>query len=85
MDDFQRAQQAAATYDSELLGAGKNISDNYASLLALSARQVIGSIYITISRGDDGAWNTSDVMAFMKNMGAAGSDTPYVHLNPSLC
>lgn len=76
MDDFQRAQQAASTFDSELLNAGTAISSKYADLLALSARQVLGTIDITIARGGDGNWNFTDVLVFMKNMGAAGSDSP---------
>ena len=78
MDDFSRAQQAATDYDAELHGAGITISSNYADLLALSARQVLGSIDITLALGGDGNWNLSDTLVFMKNMGAAGSDSPYV-------
>lgn len=76
MDDFPRAQQAAADYDNTLLNAGLKFSNNYADLLALAARQVFGTIDITIARGSDGNWNFTDVLVFMKNMGAAGSDTP---------
>ena len=78
MDDFPRAQQAAADYDARLLAAGSTISSNYVDLLALSARQVLGSIDITLALGSDGNWNLSDTLVFMKNMGAAGSDSPYV-------
>ena len=78
MDDFERAQQAAANYDSVLLSAGSQISRNYADVISLAARQVLASIDITISRGSGGAWNLTDVMVFMKNLGAAGSDTSYV-------
>lgn len=76
MDDFPRAQQAAAKYDSELLSAGSTISSKYADLLALSARQILGTIDITIARGSDGSWNFTDVLVFMKNIGSAGSDSP---------
>lgn len=76
MDDFPRAQQAASDYDSKLHNAGLAISSKYVDLLALSARQVLGTIDITITRGDDGNWNFTDVLVFMKNMGAAGSDSP---------
>ena len=78
MDDFPRAQQAAADYDSKLLAVGSTISSNYADLLAISARQVLGSIDITLALGSDGNWNLSDTLVFMKNMGAAGSDSPCV-------
>ena len=76
MDDFSRAQLAAASYDSELLAAGSAISGNYSDLLALSARQILGSIDITLALGSDGNWNFTDTLVFMKNIGAAGSDTP---------
>lgn len=76
MDDFSRARQAAAAYDSELLAAGSEFSSNYADLLALSARQLLGSIDITLALGSDGEWNFTDTLVFMKNMGAAGSDSP---------
>lgn len=79
MDDFPRAQQAAESYDFKLLAAGKTISSNYADLLALSARQILGSIDVTLALGSDGNWNFSDTLVFMKNIGAAGSDSPYVY------
>ena len=76
MDDFSRAQQAAAAYDAEMLATGSTVSGNYADLLALSARQTMASIDITLALGSDGQWNFTDVLVFMKNMGAAGSDSP---------
>ena len=76
MDDFGRARQAAEAFDAELLGAGSAISTEYADLLALTARQVLSSIDITITKGNDGNWNFTDTLVFMKNFGAAGSDTP---------
>ena len=82
MDDFPRAQQAAASFDAELSAAGEAVSSKYADLLALSTRQMLGSIDITLALGDDGNWNFSDTLVFMKNMGAAGSDSsPYVFLS----
>lgn len=76
MNDFQRAQQAAHAFDAETLNAGSNISSEYADLLALTSRQVLSSIDITLALGSDGNWNFSDILVFMKNFGAAGSDTP---------
>ena len=78
MGDFDRAQQAAESFDSKLLSAGSAISSDYADLLALTTRQVLGSLDITLALGSDGNWNFSDAMVFMKNMGAAGTDSPYV-------
>lgn len=78
MSDFDRAQQAAERFDNRLLNAGSSVSVGYADLLALTTRQILGSLDITIALGSDGNWNFSDTMVFMKNMGAAGSDSPYV-------
>lgn len=78
MGDFERAQQAAESFDNKLLGAGSTISSGYADLLALTTRQVLGSLDITLALGSDGNWNFSDTMVFMKNMGASGSDSPCV-------
>ena len=78
MDDFNRAQEAAVDYDADLLAIGSAILSIYAGLLALSTRQVLGSIDITLSIGSDGNRNFSATPVFMKNMGAAGSDSPCV-------
>lgn len=43
-------------------------------MLALSTRQVMGSIDITIAEMGGGDWNLTDVKVFMKNMGGLGSD-----------
>lgn len=74
LDDFSRAQSAAASFDAQLREAGLQFSENYANLLALTARQVMGTIDITISKDINGNWNTSDVKIFMKNIGGAGTD-----------
>ncbi|EJC98591.1 DUF1793-domain-containing protein [Fomitiporia mediterranea MF3/22] len=74
LDDFSRAQSAAATLDAQLRNAGKQISSNYADLLALVTRQALGSLDITLAKSGDGSWNSSDVKVFMKNMGGIGSD-----------
>ena len=48
------------------------ISPNQANLAALSLRQVLASVDITITRGSDNNWNTTDVKLFMKNIGSVG-------------
>lgn len=78
MSDFDRAQQAAESFDDKLLSVGSAVSSEYADLLVLSTRQILGSLDITLALGSDGNWNFSDAMVFMKNMGAAGSDFPCV-------
>ncbi|EJD03589.1 DUF1793-domain-containing protein [Fomitiporia mediterranea MF3/22] len=74
LNDFPRAQSVAAQFDARISSAGRTISQSYADLLALSARQVMGSLDITISKAADGSWKMWDLMVFMKNMGGFGSD-----------
>ncbi|KAL5519642.1 hypothetical protein ACEPAH_1325 [Sanghuangporus vaninii] len=74
LDDFSRAQLTAAAFDAQIVAAGQQYSEKYGDLLALSARQLMGSMDITVSRAGSGGWNTSDVKVFMKNMGGIGSD-----------
>ncbi|KAL5536140.1 hypothetical protein ACEPAF_4245 [Sanghuangporus sanghuang] len=74
LDDFSRVQSTAAVFDAQIVAAGQQYSEQYGDLLALSARQLMGSMDITVSRAGSGGWNTSDVKVFMKNMGGIGSD-----------
>lgn len=74
LDDYKRTADASGTFDAKLSAVGSDISSEYADLLALSARQVMGSLDITLSKTAGGVWNFSDTKVFMKNMGSAGSD-----------
>ncbi|KAL5494541.1 hypothetical protein ACEPAI_2 [Sanghuangporus weigelae] len=74
LDDFPRAQSAAETFDSQILNTGQQFSAEYADLLALTVRQVMGCMDITLSKSSDGSWNMSDVKVFTKNMGGIGTD-----------
>ena len=44
----------------------------YSDLIKLSMRQVLGGVDITVKSGPNNEWNTSDVKAFMKNIGGIG-------------
>lgn len=74
LDDYDRAASAAAAFDSQITSAASSISSQYAELLALSSRQLMGNLDITISKIGSNDWNTSDIMIFTKNMGGMGSD-----------
>ena len=74
LDDFPRAQSAAIALDAQIRADGQSISSDYADLLALTARQAMGAMEITIPLGSSSSWDTSDVKIFMKNMGSIGSD-----------
>ncbi|KAL4258458.1 Glutaminase GtaA [Pleurotus pulmonarius] len=74
LDDFPRALSAAIDFDTKLRVEGNTVSPKYADLLALTARQVMGAMDITIPPAKDGAWDVKDVKIFMKNLGSVGSD-----------
>ncbi|EJC98580.1 DUF1793-domain-containing protein [Fomitiporia mediterranea MF3/22] len=74
LDDFPRAISAAQALDAQIQADGGAFSTEYADLLALSARQAMGSMDITIPPSSGGSWDTSDVQIFMKNLGSVGSD-----------
>ena len=74
LDDYQRATQVSSEFDMRISDAGNDISPEYADILALSARQLMASLDITLSRTSGGVWNLTDTKIFMKNLGAGGSD-----------
>ena len=74
LDDFERATAASSAFDEQLSEAGDSVSSEYADILALSVRQVMATLDITLSKTGGGVWNFSDTKVFMKNMGSAGSD-----------
>ncbi|KAF8874093.1 hypothetical protein BD779DRAFT_1704130 [Infundibulicybe gibba] len=66
--DFPNACQRAIELDQKIMSDALSVSQDYADLVSLSARQTVGSIDITVSNGTNGQWNTSDVMIFMKSI-----------------
>lgn len=44
----------------------------------LNHRQVFGALELTVSKTSDGSWNTSDVLAFQKNLGDTAGNSRYV-------
>lgn len=68
MGDFSNAQQRAIDLDERVLADARAISDDYADLISLSARQSL-AVDITVSRSRDGGFNTSDIMTFMRDIG----------------
>lgn len=59
--------------DSQIINDAAKISPNYPDLLSLIARQAMSAIEITVSKSADGSFNSSDIMAFMKDMGDVGA------------
>ncbi|KAK0482633.1 hypothetical protein IW261DRAFT_1592352 [Armillaria novae-zelandiae] len=75
LGDFSDAKQRAITLDNKVISDARQISDDYADLVGLAARQAL-AVDITVSKGRDNQWNTSDVMIFMKDMGHSGRVNP---------
>ena len=73
LDNFDNALNNAIALDNQILRDGNQISTNYYDLLALTTRQAMGSLDITISRDGSGNWNKSDVKAFLKSTGGIGT------------
>ncbi|KAI0058455.1 hypothetical protein BV25DRAFT_1902161 [Artomyces pyxidatus] len=67
--DFPDAVARAGQLDTKITGDAANVSSDYADLVSLAARQAYGGTELTIAKGSDGSFNTSDVMMFMKNIG----------------
>lgn len=44
-----------------------------------NGRQVFGAVQLTVSKASDGSWNTSDVLAFQKNLGDTAGNSRCVH------
>ncbi|OCH91422.1 hypothetical protein OBBRIDRAFT_524115, partial [Obba rivulosa] len=72
VSDYDAASQRAQALDQKILQDASGVSSDYADLVSLAARQVLGAIDITISNGSDGQFNTSDTMIFMKDIGNTG-------------
>ena len=70
LDHFDDALAASIELDNKLLTAANSISAEYAGLISLVTRSAMSAIEYTILKNNQ---NTSDVKAFMKNMGNVGS------------
>ncbi|KAG7090519.1 hypothetical protein E1B28_009629 [Marasmius oreades] len=91
---YKNAVKRADELDSKIMKDASAISNHYADLVALGARQTMAGIDITVPRGTDGKWNMSDVKAFMKDTGTSQRINPveglfsafpaFLYLNSSL-
>ncbi|KLO15790.1 hypothetical protein SCHPADRAFT_938386 [Schizopora paradoxa] len=73
LDDFETARQSGEAFDEMIQNISLANIEGYTDLLSLAARQIFGTLEITVSKASDGSWNQSDVMIFSKNMGDIGS------------
>ncbi|KLO10460.1 DUF1793-domain-containing protein [Schizopora paradoxa] len=96
LDDFEYASNASAQLDKEIMSDTSGISQEYSDLISLTARSAMSALEITVSKNADGSYNTSDIMAFMKDIGNVGSGgvnsvdvlyasfPAYLFLNPAI-
>ncbi|KAK0453442.1 hypothetical protein EV421DRAFT_1700907 [Armillaria borealis] len=73
LQGYQDALSQAIGFDSQVENDASAISEDYAGIVALSIRQAMGSMEVTISRTNDGSWNTDDVLVFMKEISSDGN------------
>ncbi|KAL1761754.1 hypothetical protein FB107DRAFT_286008 [Schizophyllum commune] len=70
--DYPEALARATALDAQIRKDAEAISPAYADIVELSMRQSFGATEITIS-GSEGAWNTSDVLMFIKEISSDGN------------
>ena len=75
IDNYSNALQTSNEFDEKVNDDAISVSGSemYSDLIKLSMRQVLGGVDITVKSSPNNEWNTSDVKAFMKNMGNVGS------------
>ncbi|KAL1712103.1 DUF1793-domain-containing protein [Schizophyllum commune] len=70
--DYPEALPRATAFDAQIRKDAQAISPEYADIVELSMRQSFGATEITIS-GSEGAWNTSDMLMFIKEISSDGN------------
>lgn len=73
LNDYAAALSRAQAFDTKVNNDATKISTDYAAIVALSLRQALGAIEITISKNADGSYNTNDVIVFMKEISSDGN------------
>ncbi|KLO10459.1 DUF1793-domain-containing protein [Schizopora paradoxa] len=73
LDDFENTLNKSTELDLQIMNDTANISTEYYDLLTLVSRQAMSALEITVAKDDDGNFNSSDIMAFLKNMGGVGN------------
>ncbi|QRV97100.1 DNA polymerase 1 [Ceratobasidium sp. AG-Ba] len=92
MEEYSHAVSAASALDAKIQTDASAIHEDYASIVALSARQAFAAVEITLPKSPSGSFNTSDVKIFMKEISSNGNMNTvdvifpawpvYLYLNP---
>ena len=72
INDYSNALARANVFDAKVKADASAISSDYADIVALSIRQTLGACEITVSKTSSGAFNTSDITTFMKEISSDG-------------
>jgi hypothetical protein len=64
LGDYKDTQTRLDTFDSQVQSDAPKISNDYASIIALSIRQALDATEITISKNINSSWNTDDILVF---------------------
>ncbi|KAJ6539482.1 DUF1793-domain-containing protein [Mycena capillaripes] len=73
LGDFSAALSRANTFDAQVQSDASKISADYAAVVALSIRQAFAATELTLSKTSSGAFNTTDVILFMKEISSDGN------------
>ncbi|TFK82313.1 DUF1793-domain-containing protein [Polyporus arcularius HHB13444] len=73
LKDYSNALVRANAFDAQVEADAKKVSDDYASIVALSIRQGFGATEITVSKNGDGSFDTSNALTFMKEISSSGN------------
>lgn len=77
LNDFDAARRRADAFDEKITSAAKAVSTNYAHLVSLATRLVIGSTEVTVPTNLAArTWNDSDIMTFVKDNGRSRRSSP---------
>ncbi|KAJ7507955.1 hypothetical protein B0H11DRAFT_1969465 [Mycena galericulata] len=73
LGDYRAALTRANTFDAKVKSDASKISANYAAVVALSIRQAMAASELTLSKTSTGAFNTTDIILFMKEISSDGN------------
>ncbi|KAJ7044468.1 DUF1793-domain-containing protein [Mycena alexandri] len=73
MGEYLDALARNSKFDAQVQSDAMTISADYAAIVALSIRQTLGATDITISKSNDGSWNATDILVFMKEISSDGN------------
>jgi hypothetical protein len=70
ISNFSDVFSNAMAFDANITNMASSImpGGEYSDLVSLAIRQVLSSTELTIAKGADGTFNTSDVMLFMRDV-----------------